>query len=685
MTKKMIRSRILEHFKKDLLIDLYNVCKSIDISDNNYKTDMMIAVLNKHELDYVELGPGTNRLAILIDNYVFKIALDKWGIQDNLNEFTMSDELQPYVIKVYETNELILACEYITVISKEEFIEQKENLQAILAILAESYLLGDVGTVPRNYLNWGYRDNGDLVILDFAYIYRINGDELLCSACGQFVEYDTNFHDLKCPKCNKKYTFIDLRKKISMEIERNENYIAKQMAFKLTKPLMEVETNSMEEVISNKQKEENDMKKDRFLNTNDFNPDEAKDKYLEALESLPIIKTGNIGTVPLRDKFILPLVEDGFQVSWGESDENSDMKNYAEEFTTEDLVLLEYLKVSIDELFFISAEAKDKYLNRLRGNLNEEEKDYLNQHTKCSILGVPEDIIFAEEVDSKETETTLTEEQLRMLKNLKTTLSDVIENNISDDGKEKLTKEQLELLTKQLQETMKNVSFDFDSDDIVRERILEILESVGGLGEQIIININTSDQLEINSGIVTIKEKETREIIKQFPLYIPQEPKHCDIKIDLSFLNKNPEDLNKAYEGRNVEVLVTDVSTCHSDNDSLSINIFNPTEQGVSIPQNKTEDESNIEQNKNEIEDMIILEELKERGFDSKDDSEFIPSSEVFSTDDLNTEQENTTLEVHDLGSGVTVLTESISSSEQVDDEEESEDMKKLREELGLN
>jgi len=121
--KKTIKSRILEHFKKQLLIDLYDVCKSVKISDNNQKTDMMIEVLNKHGLDYVELGPGTNRFAILIDNYVFKIALDKWGIQDNLNEFTMSDELQPYVIKVYETNELILACEYITVISKEEFIE----------------------------------------------------------------------------------------------------------------------------------------------------------------------------------------------------------------------------------------------------------------------------------------------------------------------------------------------------------------------------------------------------------------------------------------------------------------------------------------------------------------------------------------------------------------------------------
>ena len=286
---KIIKSRILEYFSKDLLTELYSVCSSVRISDNNTKTDLMKEVLNKHKVDYTELGPGTNRYGILIDNYVFKIALDRWGVQDNRNEFTTSYELQPFVIKVYETNGLIISCEYVTVTSREEFMEQKEKLQNILSILAETYLLGDVGTVSKNYLNWGYRDNGDWVILDFAYIYRITGEELLCNKCGIIVEYDENFHDLKCPKCNKTYSFIELRKKITMEAERKENEIAEQMAYKLTKSQIIVSDDENE-----KNKEDDDMKKNNvsFNENNDavYDPELAEVLYLKAIEDMKSLK-----------------------------------------------------------------------------------------------------------------------------------------------------------------------------------------------------------------------------------------------------------------------------------------------------------------------------------------------------------------------------------------------------------
>jgi len=234
-----IRSRILQYFSKDLLRDLYKICRSSVISDNNLKVEAMIETMRNHGLEFDELGPGTNRLAILIENYVFKIALDKWGIRDNLNEFTMSQELQPYVVKTYETNELISVCEYVTVISREEFEERKEEIRRILAVLAESYLLGDVGTVGKNFCNWGYRDNGELVILDFAYIFRVKNDQLLCSKDQAILEYDENFHSLRCPVCSRKYTFMDIRRRISMEEEEHENMIAKELAYKLTKPVQE--------------------------------------------------------------------------------------------------------------------------------------------------------------------------------------------------------------------------------------------------------------------------------------------------------------------------------------------------------------------------------------------------------------------------------------------------------------
>lgn len=300
MTTKRIRSRILEHFTPQLLTDLYRVCKSSIISDNNLKVDTMLNILNEYKIDYVELGPGTNRLAILIDNYVFKLALDKWGLQDNINEFTVSQELQPHVVKTYETNDLISVCEYVTVISKDEFIDNKETIRDILGILAEGYLLGDVGTVAKNFCNWGYRDNGDLVILDFAYIYRIQGEEMLCSQDQTMLEYDENFYNLKCPTCGKKHSFMDVRRKIPMEYELNENMMARQLSYKLTKEVETVKDRYTEEEelpaeSSNSLYKENiepqteegfTMKHDKFISKDDH-----EESYLEAMKSLRVNRT----------------------------------------------------------------------------------------------------------------------------------------------------------------------------------------------------------------------------------------------------------------------------------------------------------------------------------------------------------------------------------------------------------
>lgn len=277
MKTKYIRSRILEFFPKECILDIYKICMSKKIRDNNSKVDAIIACLNKYKIDYIELGPGTNRFAILIDGYVFKIALDKWGIQDNINELTVSEELQPFVSKTYECNDLILVAEYVTVISREEFAKKRHEIEKILAIISEGYLLGDVGIVPKNFCNWGYRDTGELVILDYAYIYRIIGDEMLCSVivdqkteerCGGMLEYDENFHDLRCPRCRTNYTFVDVRRRITAAHERHENELAKEMAYKVTEPLtlitVKEEDDSSLNINNSNTKEETTMPKEKL-------------------------------------------------------------------------------------------------------------------------------------------------------------------------------------------------------------------------------------------------------------------------------------------------------------------------------------------------------------------------------------------------------------------------------------
>lgn len=260
---KKIRSRIHEFIDEDLMNQLDKICNNVIVSDNNIKAATIKQTLDDHGIYYNELGPGTNRMAVLIDGYVFKIAMDKWGKQDNANEFAMSKELQPFVIKVYESNDLISVSEYVTLISREEFIEKKNEILKILSILSESYLLGDVGYITKNFTNWGYRDDGSLVILDFAYIHTIHGEELFCPNDRTMLEYDVNFYNLRCPKCGLVRSFSDIRKKISMEDEWAIINEVKNHSYQLTSSSITIKEDGEQNNKINK-KEEVKMPENQF-------------------------------------------------------------------------------------------------------------------------------------------------------------------------------------------------------------------------------------------------------------------------------------------------------------------------------------------------------------------------------------------------------------------------------------
>lgn len=237
-----IRSRIKQFFSDELIFDLDKIRRDKLIANNNDKVDKVIKVLQKHNLDYNALGPGTNRFAILVDGYVVKIALDNDGVNDNNQEFMLSEELQPFVIRVYETNGLLLVTEYVTLIDREEFKNSTNELRQILSMVSDNYLIGDVGTVLKNYLNWGYRDNGELVILDFAYFFPANQELMRCKAlidpetgrtCEGILDYDSNFHELVCPVCGKKQMTGRIRARISQEERNHMILVSDQTSYKV--------------------------------------------------------------------------------------------------------------------------------------------------------------------------------------------------------------------------------------------------------------------------------------------------------------------------------------------------------------------------------------------------------------------------------------------------------------------
>lgn len=309
-----IKSRILQFINKELMIELNSITMDVLIPDNNTKINLMIAALEKHNVPYQELGGGTNRMAFFIDGYVFKIAMDKAGIIDNWAEFSLSQELQPFVTRTYECNGLITVAEYVTVISKDEFQNSKEEVRQILSHLSDSYLLGDVGSINKNFMNWGYRNDGSLVILDFAYIYRVIGDELICGGlnkddtiCDGSLEYDENFHKLICPKCRKTYTFHEIRRKINKEYEEQERESIKKLAYKVTKPLQEFNsTNDSTTIMNDKTNKKGDtnMGKNKYFDT-DFCEEENvqfdDDIYAEAIEFMKEVKSSCVETVEESD------------------------------------------------------------------------------------------------------------------------------------------------------------------------------------------------------------------------------------------------------------------------------------------------------------------------------------------------------------------------------------------------
>lgn len=283
-------SRIHKFINKECMVELNAICHDRMISDNNKKADLMVEVLNKYKIPYKELGPGTNRYAVRIDGYVFKIAMDRNGIDDNRIEFTMSDELQPYVAKTYECNGLIAVSEYVTVISKSEFDENENNIKGILSQLAERYIFGDIGFTKKNFLNWGYRDNGDIVILDYGYIYKIIGEEARCTnllsddvVCGRFLEYDGRYSNLVCPHCRRKYSYEDIRRRIDLKLENERVDRVMKSAYCLTSDTSDFDVPDLEEAIDEEiGKEENTMRYEERELTND----ELDDLYMAALERI---------------------------------------------------------------------------------------------------------------------------------------------------------------------------------------------------------------------------------------------------------------------------------------------------------------------------------------------------------------------------------------------------------------
>lgn len=234
---KKVTSKIKTIFNEELLRYIAAICDTRRIPSNNKKMIQLCNLLYTYGIEFEILGGATNRIALQIDGYAVKFAMDDQGYRDNLIEYSLSPELQPYVTKSYETNGYIQIQECVEVMSKESFQVYKVEICKILDALCQDYLLGDVGFLVKNRTNWGMK-NHKPVILDYAYCHRATENLFTCSKCGAPLKYDSTYDKLMCSdrsSCKSIYTYNDRKLVQGEEVDLNMIKERKAQSIKLSK------------------------------------------------------------------------------------------------------------------------------------------------------------------------------------------------------------------------------------------------------------------------------------------------------------------------------------------------------------------------------------------------------------------------------------------------------------------
>ena len=225
-----VESLIKRNFSEEFMRKIYYIYMDdcMSIVEKTIRFDKIFTEEFGHRKDYRRIGEGTNRFVCLLDNHIIKVAYNYLAYIDNMNELAQAKDKPKYLAKAFETNGLILVSEYVTVMDNMEFLECQNEIKTILKVIEANikgkdktkntyYILGDMGTSNKNYGNWGRRMNGEIVILDYGYLYEVAGRDwvnvAICPVCGSDLEYLEDFSELKCvnDKCNTKVKYTTVR------------------------------------------------------------------------------------------------------------------------------------------------------------------------------------------------------------------------------------------------------------------------------------------------------------------------------------------------------------------------------------------------------------------------------------------------------------------------------------------
>ena len=182
-----------------------------------------------HYRGFTKFAGGTNRIVYIHPNApynVFKVAIDIVGIKDNPAEYRNQYLLKPYCCRVFECSPCgtIASFEKVDRITTfDEFYSIAEDYYYLITqMIIGKYVMDDIGI--NYFMNIGIRKGFGVVLLDFPYLYELDGSKLHCNKildnniiCNGEIDYDAGFNNLVCSKCGKTYVASELAKPVSVK------------------------------------------------------------------------------------------------------------------------------------------------------------------------------------------------------------------------------------------------------------------------------------------------------------------------------------------------------------------------------------------------------------------------------------------------------------------------------------
>lgn len=186
---------------------------------------------------FIKFVAGTNRVAYRHPEdtrFLIKIACDDVGMRDNPAEYNNQFVFKPFVTKCFEVSPCgtVGVFERVNPItSREEFLSVAEDIfEVINEWFIGEYVVADFGS--KFFMNWGIREGFGPVLLDYPYMYKLDGNKLYCKApdphsptgkCDGVIDYDAGYNFLHCTKCGVVYKAKELEQKI-----KNHSIIAEK-------------------------------------------------------------------------------------------------------------------------------------------------------------------------------------------------------------------------------------------------------------------------------------------------------------------------------------------------------------------------------------------------------------------------------------------------------------------------